>query len=310
MATNEETNAAGIDTRPPMLNGPTPHPMITDPPPTDSAAVPAPREKIDSEFSEEENKLEMADTQAEIILSQGLPRHIFNNLNQTSTAKEIWINIYTHLKAYEPHAKKTLQETGAVLQVKLDPRPILLSQVVSKSGFHPTTTSSGFFLLQKLMLRFIFQNVTELDTEKALDVDEGPNAAVAFMANLSSTSATNNPVNEVHSNDNQIFDNVDYQLNQEMHQEEHLDSDAERDDDNTILYGNIEESWFYNLSYMKKMNDKPGHIRPVKGFYEKLNALMFVPQQELSREQAYWLPANERASQTSNPKDLSSLPLS
>ncbi|GJU94187.1 hypothetical protein Tco_1318943 [Tanacetum coccineum] len=59
------------------------------------------------------------------------------------------------------------------------------------------------------------------------DVDEGPNAAVAFMANLSSTSATNNSVNEVHSNDNQIFDNVDYQLNQEMHQEEHLDSDAD-----------------------------------------------------------------------------------
>ncbi|GJU14854.1 integrase, catalytic region, zinc finger, CCHC-type containing protein [Tanacetum coccineum] len=123
MASNEETNAAGTDTRPPMLvesdyeswkirihryirgkpngkliwksiqNGPTPHPMITDPPTTDSAAVPAPREKLDSEFSEEENKLEMADTQAEIILSQGLPRHIFNNLNQTSTAKEIWDNV-------------------------------------------------------------------------------------------------------------------------------------------------------------------------------------------------------------------------
>ncbi|GKG18511.1 hypothetical protein Tco_0372809 [Tanacetum coccineum] len=47
------------------------------------------------------------------------------------------------------------------------------------------------------------------------DVDEGPNAAVAFMANLSSTSATNNPVNE----------------------EEHLDSDAETEiDDNTIPY--------------------------------------------------------------------------
>ncbi|GJU09237.1 hypothetical protein Tco_1125667 [Tanacetum coccineum] len=52
---------------------------------------------------------------------------------------------------------------------------------------------------------------------------------------------------------------------------------------------------------MKKMNEKPGHVRPANGFYEKLNALMFVPQQELSREQAYWLPANERASQTSNP---------
>ncbi|GJS80238.1 hypothetical protein Tco_0730119 [Tanacetum coccineum] len=52
--------------------------------------MPAPRKKLDSEFNEEENKLEMADTQAEIILSQGLPRHIFNILNQTSTAKEIW----------------------------------------------------------------------------------------------------------------------------------------------------------------------------------------------------------------------------
>ncbi|GJV48058.1 hypothetical protein Tco_1438270 [Tanacetum coccineum] len=120
MATNEETNAAGTDTRPPMLvendyeswkirihryirgkpngkliwksiqNGPTPHPMVTDPPPTDSTIMPAPRKKLDSEFNEEENKLEMADTQAEIILSQGLPRHIFNNLNQTSTAKEIF----------------------------------------------------------------------------------------------------------------------------------------------------------------------------------------------------------------------------
>ncbi|GKE32320.1 hypothetical protein Tco_1451642 [Tanacetum coccineum] len=45
------------------------------------------------------------------------------------------------------------------------------------------------------------------------------------------------PVNEVHSNDNQIFDNVDYQLSQEMHQKEHLDSDAETEiDDNTIPY--------------------------------------------------------------------------
>ncbi|GKA36864.1 hypothetical protein Tco_0723429 [Tanacetum coccineum] len=76
-----------------IQNGPTPHPMITDPPPTGSTVVPAPRKKLDSEFNEEENKLEMADTQAEIILSQGLPRHIFNILNQTSTTKEIWDNV-------------------------------------------------------------------------------------------------------------------------------------------------------------------------------------------------------------------------
>ncbi|GJY55993.1 copia protein [Tanacetum coccineum] len=57
----------------PVWNGPTPHHMITDPPPTDSAVVPAPREKLDSEFSEEENKLEMAYTQAKSILVQSFP---------------------------------------------------------------------------------------------------------------------------------------------------------------------------------------------------------------------------------------------
>nr|GEU99664.1 hypothetical protein [Tanacetum cinerariifolium] len=124
-----------------IQDGPSSHPMITDPQPEGSTVVPMPRKKLDSEFSDEENTREMADTQAEIILSQGLPRHIFNILNQTSTAKEIednmnmkfvnnlpsywakyvtnvkqnmdissksYVDIYTHLKAYEPHAKKTL----------------------------------------------------------------------------------------------------------------------------------------------------------------------------------------------------------
>ncbi|GJY06341.1 hypothetical protein Tco_0373395 [Tanacetum coccineum] len=35
----------------------------------------------------------MLQLKAEIILSQGLPRHIFNILNQTNTAKEIWDNV-------------------------------------------------------------------------------------------------------------------------------------------------------------------------------------------------------------------------
>ncbi|GJS35854.1 retrovirus-related pol polyprotein from transposon TNT 1-94 [Tanacetum coccineum] len=67
----------------------------------------------------------MADTQAEIILSQGLPRHIFNNLNQTSTAKEIWDNVemlmqgsdqYSYSKPMKPHAKR-LSRNRAVLQI-------------------------------------------------------------------------------------------------------------------------------------------------------------------------------------------------
>ncbi|GJR79460.1 retrovirus-related pol polyprotein from transposon TNT 1-94 [Tanacetum coccineum] len=490
MGSNEETNAAGTDTRPPMLvesdydswkirihryirgkpngkliwksiqNGPTPHPMITDPPPTDSTVVPAPRKKLDSEFNEEENKLEMADTQAEIILSQGLPRHIFNILNQTSTAKEIWDNvellmqgsgrtlqqrkedlfdeyerfraignesihdyfvrfhklvndmkitqlnipthqmntkfvnnlpaywgkyvtnvkqnmdisttpyvqIYTHLKAYEPHAKKTLKKQEQSTSI-VDPLAYVAHTTSAPALSSPSTPSpqptaqspndalmatmtqianllSGFqkqfpptnnqlrtssnsrthatvhdghivtepvqrkapgnvgntgargkkvicyncrgeghvarqckepkrkmdsqYFKDKALLMEAKEKGDVLDAEaeafladvectapydqpQALtttnmfqanhedaydsDVDEGPNAAVAFMANLSSTSATNNPVNEVHSNDNQIFDNVDYQLSQEMHQEEHLDSDAETEiDDNTIPY--------------------------------------------------------------------------
>ncbi|GJW29767.1 hypothetical protein Tco_0046642 [Tanacetum coccineum] len=44
---------------------------------------------------------------------------------------------------------------------------------------------------------------------------------------------------------------------------------------------------------MAKMKGKPGHVRPASGFYEKLNAMMFVPQEELSREQVYWLPASK-----------------
>ncbi|GJV26187.1 hypothetical protein Tco_1378882 [Tanacetum coccineum] len=73
------------------------------------------------------------------------------------------------------------------------------------------------------------------------DVDEGPNAAAAFMANLSSTSGTNDATtshtNEVHTYDNQIFDNVNHLMSHEMHQEEQLDSDVDSDiDDNTIPY--------------------------------------------------------------------------
>ncbi|GJY71168.1 retrovirus-related pol polyprotein from transposon TNT 1-94 [Tanacetum coccineum] len=773
MATNEETNAAGTDTRPPMLvendyeswkirihryirgkpngkliwksiqNGPTPHPMITDPPPTGSTVVPAPRKKLDSEFNEEENKLEMADTQAEIILSQGLPRHIFNILNQTSTAKEIWDNvellmqgsgrtlqqrkedlfdeyerfraignesihdyfvrfhklvndmkitqlnipthqmntkfvnnlpaywgkyvtnvkqnmdisttsyvqIYTHLKAYEPHAKKTLKKQEQSESI-VDPlayvahttsAPALPSPSTSSS--QPTAQSSndalmatmtqianllsGFqkqfpptnnqlrtssnskthatvhdgqivtepvqrkapgnvgntgargkkvicyncrgeghvarqckepkrakdsqYFKDKMLLMeakekgatldaeaeafladvectapydqplaMTTTNIFEVNHEDAYDsdVDESPNAAAAFMANLSSTSATNSQVNEVHSNDNEIFDNVNDQMSQEMQQEEHSDFDAENEiDENTISYDQYlldkeaqrvpteisadtsdkmsmiailtdlqtkldghakdnqeicldnenlknellqckqeicrldtqkvkldlenkvrqeqalviqrnkrnaeleqenvllksalsvkdksitllqsekekilsekkeladsyldeivclknankvardmlqrfnmptqtipmlskkpikatddlhkdilgtrnpglgymakraqpvlydadtllhpthhpvsiwdsEEVLVHQVVSMKKMNEKPGHVRPENGFYEKLNALKFVPQQELSREQAYWLPANEIASQASNP---------
>ncbi|GKA14452.1 retrovirus-related pol polyprotein from transposon TNT 1-94 [Tanacetum coccineum] len=324
MATNEETNAAGTDTRPPMLvendyeswkirihryirgkpngkliwksiqNGPTPHPMVTDPPPANSTVMPAPRKKLDSEFNDEENKLEMADTQAEIILSQGLPRHIFNILNQTSTAKEIWDNVemlmqgsgrtlqqrkedlfdeYERFRAIGNESihgrldngcntgargKKVIcyncREEGHVARQCKEPKRKMDSQYFKDKALLMEAKEKGDVLDAEAEAfladvectapydqpqALTTTNMFQANHEDAYDsdVDEGPNAAVAFMANLSSTSATNNSVNEVHSNDNQIFDNVDYQLNQEMHQEEHLDSDAETEiDDNTIPY--------------------------------------------------------------------------
>ncbi|GKE76086.1 hypothetical protein Tco_1542206, partial [Tanacetum coccineum] len=62
MATNEETNAAGTDTRPLML-------VEND---YESWKIRIHRKKLDSEFNDEENKLEMADTQAEIWMRSQL----------------------------------------------------------------------------------------------------------------------------------------------------------------------------------------------------------------------------------------------
>ncbi|GKB32884.1 hypothetical protein Tco_0872285 [Tanacetum coccineum] len=52
---------------------------------------------------------------------------------------------------------------------------------------------------------------------------------------------------------------------------------------------------------MPKSFPTEGNVRPANDFYAKLNALMFVPQKELSGDQAYWLSANEIASQASKP---------
>ncbi|GJS33107.1 hypothetical protein Tco_0531489, partial [Tanacetum coccineum] len=112
-------------------------------------------------------------------------------------------------------------------------------------------------------------NIFEVNHEDAYDsdVDEGPNAAAAFMANLSSTSAT--IVKSMrYINDNQIFDKWSYQLSQEMTQEENLDSMLRtKIDDNT------------DPVYRIFLTQSPN-----------------VPtEKELSGDQVYWLSANEIA---------------
>ncbi|GJS03931.1 hypothetical protein Tco_0320439, partial [Tanacetum coccineum] len=203
-------------------------------------------------------------------------------------------------------------------------------------------------------------NIFEVNHEDAYDsnVDEGLNVAAAFMANLSSIHDTNSQVNE------------------EMHQEEHLDFDAENEiDDNTISYDQylldkeaqrvpteISEICLDNknlknellqckqeicrLDTQKVKLDLENKVRQEQALViqrnkrnaelEQENVLLksalsvkdksitllqsekgkdFIlrrrtPQIELSREQAYWLPANEIASQASNPDRTCSFPYS
>ncbi|GJU86703.1 trichome birefringence-like protein 2 [Tanacetum coccineum] len=128
MSNDKESSVAGTDNRPPMLveedyeswririeryirgkplgkliwrsiqNGPTPHPQITITTGVGEAATQVIRDKTDEEFDAADTNKELADIQAANILSQGLPRHIFNILNQTRTGKEIWDNVELLMK--------------------------------------------------------------------------------------------------------------------------------------------------------------------------------------------------------------------
>nr|GEU87809.1 protein trichome birefringence-like 2 [Tanacetum cinerariifolium] len=76
-----------------IKNGPTPHPTTTDTTGEGEQQTQVIRKKRDDEFTDAENIKELADIQAINILSQGLPRHIFNTLNQIETAQEIGENV-------------------------------------------------------------------------------------------------------------------------------------------------------------------------------------------------------------------------
>ncbi|GJU63912.1 hypothetical protein Tco_1245747 [Tanacetum coccineum] len=133
---DKESSATGTDNRPPMLvesdyeswkihieryihgktlgkliwrsiqNGPTPYPQITVTEGQGDAAIQVTKDKLDEEFTQIENNKELADIQATNILSQGLPRHVFNILNQTRTGKEIWDNVELLMKG----SGKSLQQ--------------------------------------------------------------------------------------------------------------------------------------------------------------------------------------------------------
>nr|GEY91340.1 hypothetical protein [Tanacetum cinerariifolium] len=98
MSTDKESSAEGTDNRPPMLfeSDYESWKILTEGQGT--TAVQVTRDKIDEEFTKIENNRELANIQATNILSQGLPRHVFDIPNQTHTGKEIWDNVELLMK--------------------------------------------------------------------------------------------------------------------------------------------------------------------------------------------------------------------
>ncbi|GKA71911.1 integrase, catalytic region, zinc finger, CCHC-type containing protein [Tanacetum coccineum] len=195
--------------------------MVTDAPTEGQTGVNMPRMKLDSEFTPEETNRENADTQAKIILSQGLPRHIFNILNQTNTATGKKVICYNCRG--EGHVARQCKEPKRAKDSQYFKDKMLLMEAKEKGvtldaeaeAFLPNVECTAPY---DQPLAMTTTNIFEVNHEDAYDsdVDEGPNAAAAFMANLSSTSGTNgvttSQVNEVHTDANQIFDNVNHLL--------------------------------------------------------------------------------------------------
>ncbi|GJZ79864.1 hypothetical protein Tco_0644701 [Tanacetum coccineum] len=182
----------------------TPHPMITDPHLLSLLLWPAPRKKLDSEFSEEENNLrwlilklknihvkdyqqrkedlfdeyerfraignesihdyfvrfhklvnDMKITQLNIPTHQmntkfvnNLPaywgKYVTNVKQNMDISTTPYVQIYTHLKAYEPHAKKTLRNRSS-LQYCLIHWPKCCSHHISTVLSSPSTPRSSTY---------------------------------------------------------------------------------------------------------------------------------------------------------------------
>ncbi|GJZ66346.1 retrovirus-related pol polyprotein from transposon TNT 1-94 [Tanacetum coccineum] len=321
-----------------IQNGPTPHPMITDPPTTDSAAVPAPRKKLDSEFSEEENKLEMA------VYSS--LKSFFQSGRTIQQRKEDLFDEYERFRAIgnesihdyfvrfhklvNDHEVTQLNISNSSMNTKFVTTFRLLGTHATVHDGHIVTEpvqrkapgnvgntgargkkvicyncrGEGHVARQCKVPKRKMDSQYFKDKALLMEAKEKEMQLTTtnmFQANHEDELCSD--FNEVTLSAIIIFDNVDYQLSQEMHQEEHLDSDAETEiDDNTIPYHQYlldteaqmfqlsEEVLVHQVVSMKKMNEKkPGHVRPANGFYDKLNALMFVPQKDLSGDQRIWI---------------------
>ncbi|GJW67471.1 retrovirus-related pol polyprotein from transposon TNT 1-94 [Tanacetum coccineum] len=124
------------------------------------------------------------------------------------------------------------------------------------------------------------------------DVDEAPYAAAAFMANLTGTSNREGTNNNTDFHSEPALYRGDIVVNP-LHTPHRV-----HDNEDTLVHAEVSRT-----KMLEKIKDPecPIIYSPIN--YAKLNNLYdtFVPQKELTREQAYWLPANEVASNQSKP---------
>nr|GEZ55381.1 hypothetical protein [Tanacetum cinerariifolium] len=187
--------------------------------------------------------------------------HAKNNMNMSTV---MYVELFTHLRSYEEHALKSLKKKEQSFAV-VDPVTVPTPQ--SSSDSHNDAMLATMNQIANLLSDLLMQakekravldteaeafladvectapydqplaltttNLFEANHEDAYDsdVDEGPHASVAFMANLSSTDGTNSSssshINEVQISDDSFFIDVSYPLAQEMQQEEHLNSEVD-----------------------------------------------------------------------------------
>nr|GEV34844.1 integrase, catalytic region, zinc finger, CCHC-type, peptidase aspartic, catalytic [Tanacetum cinerariifolium] len=146
---------------------------------------------------------------------------------------------------YEEHALKSLKKKEQSSTV-VDPLTYLAKTTPTHSTTSPITvpTPQPFGDSHNDAMLATMNQIAKLlsanhEDPYDSDVDEGPHASVAFMANLSSTGGINglssSHINEVQICDDLFFSDVSYPLSQEMQQEEHLNSEVDSMLDDNII---------------------------------------------------------------------------
>nr|GEU39615.1 hypothetical protein [Tanacetum cinerariifolium] len=193
---------------------------------------------------------------------------IVKNSNDISIVS--YVDLYTYLKSYEQHAMKTLSKMNQTSgnadplyahappqapQSTNDAMLATMNQVVNLlSGFQkhflptsnqPRTSTNPMTQAMIQDGQITIENVQRRASakEKGIVLDA---EAEAFLADMKYTipyaeplASTTTTAFEVQTYDTYLFDNLNHQVSQEMHQGEQLDSDVDLaidDDDNTIPY--------------------------------------------------------------------------